>query len=166
MTQVFISHPTPHTPNQKTFLKLIDDKLAACGLNPVNLGKKNWNFKKPMAPIQEMMRESKGAIIVGLERSHSYIGYDKEDTTNKEDRIEFVHRYSSTPWVHIEAGMAYQAGLPMLILKEKRIHAEGILDPNNSESYIFEFLLEKNLEKLSYELDQIIESWVQEVLKT
>ena len=59
--------------------------------------------------------------------------------------------------------MAYQAGLPLLILKEKKIHPEGILDPNNSDSYVFEFEIEKNWKKLSSEMEKIIESWIEEI---
>jgi hypothetical protein len=163
MTEVFISHPTPCNKQQASLLKLIDEKLEKHGLVPVNLGKKNWNYKKPLEPIKKIMSTCKGAIIVGLERHHSFIGYEKEAATKKSDKKELVHKYSTTPWVQIEGGMAYQAGLPLLILKEKKIHPEGILDPNNSDSYIFEFEIEKNYKKLSAEMERIIESWAEEI---
>jgi len=163
MIEVFISHPTPCNKEQMGLLKLIDDKLEKHGLNPVNLGKKNWNYKKPLEPIKKLMSECKGAIIVGIERHHSFIGYEKEIATKKSDKIELIHKYTSTPWVQIEAGMAYQAGIPLLILKEKKIHPEGILDPNNSDSYVFEFEIEKNWKKLSLEMVMILESWIDEL---
>ena len=56
--------------------------------------------------------------------------------------------------------MAYQAGLPILILKEDKVHGEGILDPQISDSFIFEFELKKITKKLSPELEEIIYSWV------
>lgn len=163
MIDVFISHPTPFNKHQICFLKLIDEKLAKHGLISTNLGKNNWNYKKPLKPIKELITKCKGAIIIGLERYHSFIGYEKESATQKEDVLELIHKYTSTPWIQIEAGMAYYAGLPLLILKEKKIYPEGILDPNNSDSYIFEFDLEKNWKKLSTEMEKIIESWVNEI---
>ncbi len=163
MIDVFISHPTPFNKQQIGLLKLIDNKLESNGLNPVNLGKKNWNFKKPLEPIKKLMSGCKGAIVVGIERHHSLIGYEKEAATKKSDKTELIHKYSSTPWVQIEGGMAYQAGIPLLILKEKKIHPEGILDPNNSDSYVFEFEIEKNWKKLSVEMERIIENWIDEL---
>jgi len=163
MTDVFISHPTPFNKNQTDFLKLIDEKLEKHHLNPTNLGKNNWNYQKPLKPIKELIIKCKGAIIIGLERHHSFIGYDKEGASNRNDKVELVHKYTSTPWIQIEAGMAYQAGIPLLVLKEKKVFAEGILDPNNSDSYIFEFELEKNCKKLSSPMEKIIESWIHEI---
>lgn len=161
MLDVFISHPSPFNEQQRSFLELIKKKLTAQGLNGVNLGTSNWNYRKPLKPIKELMTKCEGAIIIGLERHHSYIGYEKEHSG---EQAELIHKYASTPWIHIEAGMAYQAGLPLLILKEKKLHQEGILDPNNSESYIFDFTIEKNTEKLTTDLEQIVESWAKDIL--
>ncbi|KQK26090.1 hypothetical protein AR438_10945 [Chryseobacterium aquaticum] len=157
---VFISHPTPYNNYQKTFLTLIDDELKQHNLNPINLGKNNWNFKSPLRPIKELMDTCVAAIIIGLERHHSYIGYEKE--FSKESK-ETLHKYSSSPWIQIEAGMAYQKDLPLLILKESKIYGEGILDPQVSDSFIFEFELKKIQKRLSPELQQIIASWVNNI---
>lgn len=100
------------------------------------------------------------AIIIGLERHHSFIGYEKEFS---KDSKEIIHKYSSSPWIQIEAGMAFQANLPLLILKEDKVYAEGILDPQISDSFIFEFELKKMQNKLSPELTEIILSWVKHI---
>jgi hypothetical protein len=157
---VFISHPTPFNKNQENFLNLIELELKNHGLNPINLGKNNWNFKSPLKPIKKIMDTCEAAIIIGLERHHSFIGYDKE---NSKDSKELVHKYSSSPWIHIEAGMAFQANLPLLILKEDKVFAEGILDPQISDSFIFQFNLKKMQKKLSPELVEIINSWVKHI---
>lgn len=162
MIDVFVSHPTPHNKYQEQFISLLEEKLRNNNLNPVNLGKKNWNFKCPLEPIREMIKTCKAAIIIGLERSHSYIGYEKESS---KDSKEIIHKYTSSPWIHIEAGMAYQANLPLLILKEKKIYAEGILDPNISDYYIFEFEIEKIYKKLSPQIEELIQSWINHITK-
>jgi hypothetical protein len=161
MTDIFISHPSPFNVEQQDFLNLLQNYLAQFSLNPVNLGQNNWSYKNPMRPIKNMMKTCKGAVIIGLERQHCFIGYEKEKSDNE---IEFIHRYQSSPWIHIEAGMAYQKGLPLLILKEKKIHAEGILDPISTDYFVFDFELKNQKKKLSIELRQIIDSWMQ-VLK-
>ena len=157
MINVFISHPTPYNKQQENFLSLIELELKKHKLNPTNLGKNNWSFKSPLKPIKEIMDTCTAAIVIGLERHHSYIGYEKEFSKNSK---ELVHKYSSSPWIQIEAGMAYQADLPILILKETKVYGEGILDPQISDSYVFEFELEKLQKKLSPEIEQMILSWV------
>ncbi len=157
MTNVFISHPTPYNKHQECFLSLINLELKRHGLNPTNLGKNNWNFQSPLIPIKKLMDTCVAAIIIGLERHHSYIGYEKEFSKNSK---ELIHKYSSSPWIQIEAGMAYQAGLPILVLKEDKVYAEGILDPQISDSFVYEFDLKKLQKKLSPELEQMINSWV------
>lgn len=154
---VFISHPSPYNKNQENFLSLIELELKNHGLNPTNLGKNNWNFKSPLKPIKDIMNSCEAAIVIGLERHHSLIGYEKE---HSRDSKEFIHKYSSSPWIQIEAGMAYQAGLPILILKEDKVYPEGILDSQISDSFVFKFELKEQTKKLSPELKSIILSWV------
>ncbi|WP_166336989.1 hypothetical protein [Sphingobacterium chungjuense] len=160
MIQVFISHPTPFNNNQDSFLKLLKKELEERGLNPVNLGKNNWSFKSPMQPIKELMIHSKAVVVVGLERFHDYIGYAKQHSKYE---VEYVHKFRSSSWIQIEAGMAYMVGIPILILKEKNIEKEGILDPNVSEFYVFEFDIEEQLTELSEELKAIIDNWSQHI---
>jgi hypothetical protein len=157
---VFISHPTPYNKYQEQFLNLIEIELKNSGLNPTNLGKNNWSFKSPMKPIKDIMDTCVAAIVIGLERHHSFIGYEKE---HSKDSKELIHKYTSSPWIQIEAGMAFQANLPLLILKEDKVYAEGILDPQISDSFIFEFELKKMQKKLSPELTEIILSWVRHI---
>lgn len=154
---VFISHPTPYNKHQEIFLSLIESELKKHGLNPTNLGKNNWSFISPLKPIKEIMDTCLAAIVIGLERYHSFIGYEKEFSKSSK---ELIHKYSSSPWIQIEAGMAYQAGLPILILKEDKVYGEGILDPQISDSFVFEFELKKLQKKISPELEEIIRSWV------
>lgn len=156
MINVFISHPTPYNEKQAEFLSLLNEKLLLLELNPINLGKNNWDYRSPLIPIKEMIANCKAAIIVGMERHHSYIGYEKEFT---KDSKEWIHRYSSSPWIQIEAGMAYQAGLPLLILKEKRVASEGILDASIGQYSVFEYEMEDIIDSLPTKIDLAIRKW-------
>lgn len=160
LINVFISHPSPYNKLQEKFLSLIELELKNQSLNPINLGKKNYNYKSPLKPIKDIMDKCAGAIIIGLERHHSYIGYEREFSAAQK---ELVHKYTSSPWIQIEAGMVYQAGLPMLILKENKLHSEGILDPQISDSFVFEFELKKLQKGLSAELKELILSWAKDI---
>lgn len=157
---VFISHPTPHNKYQEVFLSLIKSELEKHELYPINLGMNNWSFKSPLQPIKNLIDTCVAAIIIGLERHHCYIGYEKEFTKNSK---EIIHKYTSSPWIQIEAGMAYQAGLPLLILKENKIYSEGIFDPQVSDSFVFDFELRKMQKELTPEIKEIILSWIKHI---
>lgn len=159
---VFISHPTPYNKHQETFLSLIELELKKHKLNPINLGKNNWNFRSPLKPIKEIMGTCVAAIIIGLERHHSYIGYERESSKKSQQTL---HKFTSSPWVQIEAGMAYQAGLPIIILKEDKLYGEGIFDPQISDSFVFEFEIKKMQKQLSPQLSEAILSWVKYLKK-
>jgi len=55
--------------------------------------------------------------------------------------------------------MAYQAGLPLLILKEKKIASEGILDGSNSEYKVFEFEIAGTTAPLPGEIQMAMKNW-------
>ena len=101
MVNVFISHPTPHNNHQEQFLSLLANLLKNHDLYPVNLGHNNWNFQSPLKPISEIINTCKAAVIVGLERSHSYIDYEKEYSNIS---TEQVSKYTSSPWGNRDAG--------------------------------------------------------------
>lgn len=57
--------------------------------------------------------------------------------------------------------MAYQIGLPILILKEKGVLGEGILEKGVTSTYMPEFDLDKSMEEYfnSEEWKQLIGRW-------
>jgi hypothetical protein len=86
------------------------------------------------------MKDCQGAVIVGMERTHALIGYDRPGSERQQ---ESTHRRLATVWGHLEAGMAYQIGLPLLILREESLHIEGVLDPYVSGLRVFSFRLDE-----------------------
>jgi hypothetical protein len=58
----------------------------------------------------------------------------------REDSID--GRWLTTPWAHIEPAMAYQLGLPTLILRERGVLADGILERGVVGLYMPEFDLD------------------------
>jgi hypothetical protein len=157
---VFISAGKPHKEAQIIFLKKFEALLRRRGLKPLTLGRSSYNFKSPLNPVKELIDQCYGAIIIGFERTHCLIGYDKEGS---KEQKEFIHRYLSTPWNQIEAGMAFQKELPLLIMKEKHLETYGILDPKLSGFFVIDLNLEIESKKFDKEFLSILESWVKAV---
>ncbi|MDM0471757.1 hypothetical protein ACV3NH_00775 [Clostridium perfringens] len=57
--------------------------------------------------------------------------------------------------------MAFQIGLPILILREKGVIADGVLEKGVTGTYLPEFDLDKNLDEYfnSQEWRQVISKW-------
>lgn len=65
--------------------------------------------------------------------------------TLKEKSID--GQWLTTPWAQIEPAMAYQLGLPVLILREKGVLADGILERGVVGLYMPEFDLDSSADE-------------------
>jgi hypothetical protein len=150
----------PHLDLQKAFLERLERSLRARGLRPTTLGRSNYDNRNPLRAIRELMLECDGAVIVGLERRVAEVAFEKQGSPS-ERRLLDVR--TATPWNHLEAGMAFQLDLPLLILKDRTIHAEGILDQAVGEYLVFEFDLAEEAASLSTPLKKTIAAWCMQV---
>ena len=71
----------------------------------------------------------------------------------------------SIPYIPIGPAMAFQWGLPVLILRESRVIADGILDKGVLGTYMPEFHLGSSCEQYlhSREFNQLIRKWESQV---
>lgn len=74
-------------------------------------------------------------------------------------------RNYATPWSHIEATLAYQLQLSFIILKEKTLMGEGMLDDNLFEWRIVQVDPQNPEELDQYPIKSVIRMWVEEVRK-
>jgi hypothetical protein len=122
---VFISTITPHTQRQEYFLEILMSRLREIGFQPKRLVTTIFDKNDPIAKVRKSIEACRGAIIVGLERSHAYFLRDKEGT---EKQLEETHRKYTSGWLHLEAGIANALGLPVFVICEKDICGDGIFD--------------------------------------
>ena len=116
---IFLSYPKPFTQSQEVFLEAVCDYLDGRGLAPRTLGVTDYDMDAPMKAIRRLMLESNGLIALAFRRLHVLQGrVDSPSTREGEDR-QLNDRWLTSPWAHIEPAMAYQLGLPILILREQ-----------------------------------------------
>jgi len=72
-------------------------------------------------------------------------------------------QYFGTVWTHIEAAMAYQLELPLLILKEEKLVSEGMFDPGIHEWMIVRINPEDPEEIKRNPIKAFIDSWIEAV---
>lgn len=124
--QVFLSVGRVATAEQDAFLGRLETKLRVLGLDPRTIGRNTFSSGQPLDRIKETMKASSGLIVLAFERTRAQRGV--EIRSAKETPYTFTERRYATPWHHIELAMANMLGLPILVVLEKGVHEEGLLE--------------------------------------
>jgi hypothetical protein len=123
---VFVSVGRPSTPEQETFILEVERCLLEDhNLRPRTLGRNEWSSEQPLRAIKKRMQSCSGAAIVAFER---VFASEAEDKGRAETEQQLRPLMLTTIWNQIEASMAYTLGLPILVLAEKGLRDEGLLE--------------------------------------
>ena len=161
-TSVFLSYPKPFNESQEEFISLLSEHLEFRGYEPRTLGVTDYDMDAPLKAIRRLMLESNGLITIAFRRALIKEGNGKPNTP---DTYSLNNSWLTSPWSHIEPAMAFQIGLPVLILREKGVLAEGMLEKGVLGTYMPEFSLEKSPRTYlqSTEWNQLIRKWEAQV---
>lgn len=136
---VFLSYPNPIMQEQLDFINLLKEHLRSRGFEPRTLGVSDYDMQEPLAAIRQIMLESNGVIAIAFRRYYVEKGASKYGSNlgAVEQRID--GKWFTSPFCQIEPAMAYQLGLPLLILREKGVVDDGILERGVAGTYLPEF---------------------------
>ncbi|AUX46085.1 hypothetical protein SOCE26_075900 [Sorangium cellulosum] len=161
-TSIFLSYPKPCFEKQQEFIERISKYLEQRGFGPRTLGVTDYDMDAPLTAIRRLMLESNGLLTIAFRRTFVEKGTARLRTDIaglRETTIDGT--WLTTPWAHIEPAMAYQIGLPILILREQGVLADGILERGVVGLYMPEFNLDKSMDDYfaSLEWNGIIGKW-------
>lgn len=158
---VFLSIGRIFTKEQEIFVSAIEDYLRENKLNPRALGRTDFSSQQPLKFIEEVMRECSGTVVIAFERFH--IEHATEFRTGSNER---QHQNIKIPsvWNQIEAGMAYVLNHPLLVIMEKGLKADGILE-FGYDWYVQHVDIDPKVLE-GREFIGVFEDWKQRVLKT
>lgn len=161
-TSIFLSYPKPFTKEQSSFVSALSKHLEFRGYEPRTLGVTDYDMDAPLKAIRRLMLESNGLITIAFRRALICEGSGKPDTSAS---YSLNGKWLTSPWSHIEPAMAFQIGLPVLILRESGVLAEGILEKGVLGTYMPEFCLEESSEEYlgTSEWSQLIRKWESQV---
>ncbi len=123
---VFISVGNGLTDDQEAFVFAIEALLQAQDIQPMTLGRNVRDNGAPLKAIQTMVSSTLGTLVIAFVRLHIAAAVEHPGSGRP---TPVAQRDLPTVWNHIEAAMAYQAEKPLLILTERGLHSEGIIDP-------------------------------------
>ncbi|MBY2937196.1 hypothetical protein [Rhizobium leguminosarum] len=140
---VFVSKPSPHLAAQAEFIEQFKIALHARGFEPLTLGPgSTYDYDAPLVGIRRLLTHCCGLVSIALRRTHAsettkYQGADVEGFSEEPAR----DRWFTSPYCQIEPAMAFQLGVPILILREEGVVAEGVLEKGVTGLYLPEFSL-------------------------
>lgn len=128
---VFLSRAEPYRHSQQVFLARLCKHLVQRGLEPHTVGDTDFGLNG-MSAIRGLLLQSNGLLSVAFRRMIVNDGQDRPAPTlplasNQKVPLD-QPTWLTTPWCHMETAMAYQIGLPILLLVEKGVRLEGVLE--------------------------------------
>lgn len=158
---IFLSYPKPFNSNQKMFINKICEYLKNQGLEPCTLGITDYDMDEPLKAIRRLMLESNGLLAVAFRRNYVEKGIGKPKSDIGEKEIDISDKWLTSPYCQIEPAMAFQLGLPVLVLREKGVIAEGVLEKGVLGTYMPEFSVENNIDEYfnSNEFHSLLKKW-------
>lgn len=152
---VFVSVGRTVSDEQKAFLAHLDVKLQSNDLVAKTIGRNTFTSGQPLLRIQQTMEECSGMLVVAFERTRIRGGVELQ---LDEDSIVFRERSYATPWHHAELGMATMLGLPTLVVLQKGVFEEGLLEDKHGWYVIRTKLATASLD--SSEFTGILNDWI------
>lgn len=125
---VFVSTPKSFLSVQEDFIVAVERHLDGCGLQPITLGRSEYDMSAPLEAIRRLMNGCCGLVCIGLRRTYISKGIDRPDSDMEEEQQSRDGTWLSSPYCQIESAMAYQIGLPILLWRERGVVADGIFD--------------------------------------
>ncbi len=136
---VFLSRPQPINQAQQDFVDKLSTWLQSRGMLPRTLGVTDYSDESPLEAIRSLMAESNGLLCVAFRRTHVIKGERTVRVGRKFETKDINDMWLTSPWSHIEPAMAYQIGLPVLVLREAGVVDDGVLERGTIGLYMPEF---------------------------
>lgn len=123
--KVFVSVGRVFTPEQETFLAAFEKLMADQGLAPQIVNRTVFSAGQPLKFIETLMNECAGTVVLAFERLYVREGQEKRGS-EAEKPLQDVK--VPTVWNQIEAAMAYVLKHPLLVIVEKGMRTDGLLE--------------------------------------
>lgn len=127
-TNVFVSVGTGLSPLQEEFVTTVEERLRAIGLNPLTIGRNTFSADAPLRAVSDLMDGCRGTVVIALERFRFPLGEERPGSSQQRALADVR---LPTVWNQIEAAMAYSRGLPLLVIVDENLRADGLLEKGN-----------------------------------
>lgn len=156
---VFVSVGGTATEEQEAFVHAVEQRLRSEGLNPRTVGRNAFGSEAPLKTISELMGNCVGTVVIALERTWFAEGLERRNGP-KQKQLRNVSY--PTPWNQIEAALSYSRGLPLLVILDKGVQSEGLLEPGYD--WYVQKILPTPSSLISPEFNGVLASWKRKLI--
>jgi hypothetical protein len=132
---VFVSSPTSLNPRQEGSRNFLMAFLEELNLEPRALGRSDYPSELPLREVLVIAHHCAGGIILGFEQFAASSGTWKRGTKEQRKVAAKDSILFPTPWNHLEAGILFGLGLPILIFREDGISG-GVFDNGVTDVFV------------------------------
>lgn len=158
---VFVSVGGTATEQQEAFVRAVEDRLRSEGLVPHTVGRNTFSSEAPLKAVTELLDRCSGTVVIALERMYFESGIEKRGGP-KESPLARISL--PTPWNQIEAAMAYSRGHPLMVIVERDLKSEGLLERGND--WYVQWVKPEAAALSTTEFNGVLASWKQKMLAT
>ena len=158
---VFVSVGSTASPLQEDFVRAVEERLRAEGLVPQTVGRNVFSADSPFTAVTKLMDSCHGVVVIALERLYIETGTEKRGGPAKSALGDVK---IASPWNQIEATMGYGRKLPLLVLVEEGVRADGLLE-KGLDWYVQTITLSQDSLHTST-FNGVLASWKQKLAET
>jgi hypothetical protein len=150
---VFVSCPTSLSKEQESKRTIICNVLESLNLEPRALGRSDYPANLPLREVLVIARHCAGGVILGFNQFTATAGTWKPGTSSPVPISEPAN--FPTAWNHLEAGILFSLGKPLLVFREEGISG-GAFDPGVTEVFVHKMPLARGKKS---ELREVFLKW-------
>ena len=156
---IFLSHPSRLNPTQQQFVETIIKEVRKALLFPRTLPISEQYPETPLTNIRRMMLSSYGFIALNLRQRQ--VNVIQNNLGEQQD----LTTWEGSPFAQIEPSMAFQYGLPILLVRESGVEQNGIWSFGIGPFLIVEWNPSESLESFftSNAWLEIFQNWTSQV---
>ncbi|MEL6472864.1 MAG: hypothetical protein AAFQ21_02190 [Pseudomonadota bacterium] len=128
---VFLSRPTRLNEAQDARFRDIEKILEELALEPRTLGSSDYPLDFPLKEVRAIAKHCAGGLILGFSQ-------ERASDVERLGKTSLPNRAYPTPWNHLEAGILFALGLPLLIWREDDIDG-GVFDNGVTGTFVHAF---------------------------
>ena len=131
---VFVSCPTKLNDAQNASRECLLEELRRLHLEPRALGRSDYPTELPLQEVYLLAKHCAGGLILGFEQFLAPAGGIVKRGTDEEEPADKAKPFPSA-WNHLEAGILFSIGLPLLVFREAGIDG-GVFDRGVTDVFV------------------------------
>ena len=130
---VFVSAPSDLNRAQENKRKKLLSFLEELNMEPRALGRSDYPTDLPLREVQVIAKHCAGGLILGFSQFNAPSGTWKKGT--KKETVSTKTVAFPTPWNHLEAGILFSLGKPLLVFREDGVSG-GVFDHGVTDVFV------------------------------